>query len=149
MKNIIFALSMVLVSLTVNAQIFEPVKWNTSVTKLSDTEYELIATAFIDNGWHLYSQSVPEDGPQSTKFTFKGTSNFLKKGNTTEEKGHTINDPVFKMQITYFEKKAVFRQKIKSKSTKPYKIKGSVEFMVCDNSKCLPPTEVELVFNIK
>lgn len=149
MKNIFFSLSLVLISMACNAQIFQPVKWSTAVVKLSDSEYELIATAIIDNGWHLYSQSVPEDGPQSTRFTFTSSGNFLKKGNTTEEKGHTINDPIFKMPITYFEKKAVFKQRVKSKAAKPYKITGSVEFMVCDNSKCLPPTEADLVFNIK
>jgi len=131
------------------AQILEPVKWSTSVTKISDTEYELIATATIQSGWHLYSQNVPQNGPIPTKFAYQGNSNYLKKGNTVEEKGHTIQDPIFEMQITYFEKKADFRQRIKIKGKVPFQVKGTVEFMVCDDSRCLPPTEVDLVFNVK
>ncbi|CAH8282155.1 thiol:disulfide interchange protein DsbD [Mariniflexile fucanivorans] len=132
-----------------HAQVLKPVKWTTSVNKISDTEYELVATATIDKGWHLYSQTVPEDGPIATSFTFEGNTNYLKKGNTSEDKGHTVQDPVFDMEITYFDKKANFKQRIKLKGKVPFVVKGTVEFMVCDDSRCLPPTEVDLVFNVK
>ncbi|WP_370478522.1 protein-disulfide reductase DsbD domain-containing protein [Tamlana flava] len=131
------------------AQILEPVKWTTSVNKISDSEYELVATATIDAGWHLYSQDVPEDGPIPTSFSYQGNTNYLKKGNTSEEEGHTIDDPIFEMKIKYFETKADFKQRIKLKSKAPFVVNGSVEFMVCDNSRCLPPTEVDLKFNVK
>lgn len=131
------------------SQILEPVKWATSIEKTSDTEVILIATATIDANWHLYSQNVPVDGPIPTTFSFSGNKSYLKKGNTLEEKGHTIHDPVFDMTIKFFEKKASFRQKIKLKSDEAFKVNASVEFMVCDDSRCLPPTEIDLVFNIK
>lgn len=131
------------------AQVLKPVKWSTSVTKISATEYELVATAIIEKGWHLYSQTIPEDGPKPTKFTYAGNANYLKKGNTTEEKGHTVNDPIFEMQIKYFESKAAFKQRIRVKGKKPFKVKATVEFMVCDDSRCLPPTEEDLEFTIK
>jgi len=148
MKNFLLILVLT-ITFAANAQILEPVKWSTSVTKRSDTEYELVATATIQSGWHLYSQNVPQDGPIPTKFAYEGNSNYLKKGNTVEEKGHTIQDPIFEMQITYFEKKADFKQRIKVKGKVPFQVKGTVEFMVCDDSRCLPPTEVDLVFNLK
>jgi len=148
MKNFLLILVLT-ITFAANAQILEPVKWSTSVTKISDTEYELVATATIQSGWHLYSQNVPQDGPIPTKFAYEGNSNYLKKGNTVEEKGHTIQDPIFEMQITYFEKKADFKQRIKVKGKVPFQVKGAVEFMVCDDSRCLPPTEVDLVFNLK
>ncbi|MDD7886788.1 protein-disulfide reductase DsbD domain-containing protein [Flavivirga sp. 57AJ16] len=132
-----------------NAQISDPVNWNTSVKKISDSEYELIATATIEDGWHLYSQQVSEGGPIATTFNFESNKNYLKKGNTLEEEGHTVNDPIFEMQIKYFEDKVDFKQRIKLKSKAPFKINGTVEFMVCDDSRCLPPTEADLVFNIK
>ncbi|WP_281631582.1 protein-disulfide reductase DsbD domain-containing protein [Flavobacterium luteolum] len=134
----------------VQAQILAPVKWKTSVKKISETEYELVATAAISGDWHLYSQSVPENGPSATSFTFKGNPNYLKKGNTREDQGHTIDDKVFKMKIKYFEKKADFRQTIKVKNKKKgFKINAVVEFMVCNDSQCLPPSEEDLVFEIK
>ncbi len=148
MKNIIILLVFLATSLT-NAQVFEPVKWSTSVNKISNTEYELVATANIDNKWHLYSQNVPEDGPIPTTFTFVSDKTYLKKGNTQEDKGHTVQDPVFEMEIKYFEKTANFKQRIKAKSGTPFSVNATVEFMVCDDSRCLPPNEVDLVFNVK
>jgi cytochrome c biogenesis protein CcdA/thioredoxin-related protein len=130
------------------AQILDPVKWTTSVEKISDTEYKLISTATIDAGWHLYSQDVPDDGPIPTSFTYDDANGAIKiVGNTLEEKGHTINDPVFEMLIKYFEDKAIFEQKIEVLGDKTT-INGFVEYMVCDDEKCLPPTEVDLVFNL-
>ena len=148
MKNLILTITIFTVSF-VQAQILEPVKWTTSVKKVSDSEFILIATAEIDDHWHLYSQSVPEDGPLPTTFTFEGNPNYFKKGNTLEEKGHTIKDPVFEMEIKFFETKTTFKQHIKLKTKKAFKVNAVVEFMVCDDSRCLPPNEVDLVFNVQ
>lgn len=124
-----------------------PVKWSTSVKKISNTDYELIATATIDSGWHLYSQTVPEDGPIPTTFIFNSNSSYVKKGNTKEEKGITVQDAVFNMEIKYFEKKTSFKQRIKV--LKPIKkITGEVEFMACDDRQCTPPTTIDLEFSL-
>jgi hypothetical protein len=80
----------IIISANVNAQILEPVKWSTSVNKISATKSELVATLTIDYALYLYSQSVPENGPIPTKFVFEGNGNYLKKGNTQEGEGHTI-----------------------------------------------------------
>ncbi|GAA4234616.1 hypothetical protein GCM10022291_14460 [Postechiella marina] len=147
MKNLILLLAFFTFSIS-NAQILEPVKWTTSIEKTSDTEAVLIATATIEPHWHLYSQNVPEDGPIATSFSFKGNANYLKKGNTSEETGHTIDDPIFGMKIKFFENKASFKQRIKLKSKTNFKVEATVEFMVCDDTRCLPPTETDLVFEI-
>lgn len=148
MKKIyILFLIAALTTSVLQAQILDPIKWSTSVIKISDTEYELLATATIDSGWHLYSQNVPEDGPIATTFTFKSDASYVKKGNTKEDKGHTEQDPFFEMEIKYFENKATFKQRVKA--IKPIgKITGEVEFMVCDDTQCLPPTTVDLEFNL-
>ena len=130
------------------AQIHDPVKWSTSVEKISDTKYDLIVTATIEAKWHLYSQNVPDNGPIPTSFSFKTSPDFKLMGKTSEEKGHTVHDPVFDMEIKYFENKAIFKQRIKVLSEKSLKIAGTVEFMVCDDSSCLPPTEIDLIFLI-
>ncbi len=147
-KSGLIFLFFLIISGMANAQIFNPIKWSTKVEKLSDTEYELIATAKIDPSWHLYSQNVPEDGPIATTFTFKGNGNYLKKGNTKEDKGITVDDRVFDMKIKYFEDKASFKQRIKLKSTNAFKVNATVEFMVCNDDRCLPPKEVDLEFDI-
>ncbi|MFV9550879.1 cytochrome c biogenesis protein CcdA [Algibacter sp. PT7-4] len=131
-----------------HSQILEPVKWKTSIEKITENEYNLISTAVIEPGWHLYSQEVPQDGPIPTTFIFDDANGAFKFiGNTTEDEGHIVDDPVFQMKIKFFEKSAVFIQKVQLKG-RVKTVNGSVEFMVCDDTRCLPPTEVELVFNI-
>ncbi|RKE98185.1 protein-disulfide reductase DsbD family protein [Ichthyenterobacterium magnum] len=149
MKHIVFSIFCLFVITTSTAQILEPVKWTTSVEKISDTEYNLISTATIDKGWHLYSQNVPEDGPIPTTFVYKEHPNYKLVGKTSQEKGHTIDDPIFKMKITFFEDKAEFKQRIKILNKELSIVKGEVEFMVCDDSKCLPPDYVDLIFDLK
>lgn len=147
MKKVFLLFTLLVFSLG-HSQILDPVKWITSVDKTSDTEYVLISKATIETGWHLYSQNVPEDGPIPTTFIYDDSEGTFKiSGNTLEEEGHTVEDPVFMMKIKFFEKTATFKQNItveKDVTT----INGLVEFMVCDDARCLPPTEVELVFNL-
>ena len=147
MKKIITILILI-ISFTTVAQIEDPIEWNTSVEKISDTEYILIATATIEKSWHLYSQNVPENGPIPTTFYFDETKNsFAKIGKTVEEEGHTVDDKVFEMKIKFFENTAVFKQKIKLKSEQKT-ILATVEFMVCDDTQCMAPTEIDLEFNL-
>jgi thiol:disulfide interchange protein len=133
----------------VKAQIYNPIKWKTSVEKISDTEYELQIKAIIDNGWHLYSQNVSDGGPIPTHFNFPKSPDFQLVGEVKEEKGKTIQDPVFKMPIKFFEKETTFKQRMKVISSKPFKIKTEVEFMVCNDENCLPPSTEEIEFMVK
>ncbi|QDO95494.1 thiol:disulfide interchange protein [Formosa sediminum] len=148
MKHTLFFFAC-LITWCFNGQVLDPVKWSTSVEKLSDTEYNLITTAKIDSGWHLYSQTVPEGGPIATTFTYDNSEEtFTLKGNTIEDVGHTIEDPVFEMEIKFFEGEAKFIQKINVSKPTPTLL-GFVEFMVCDDTRCLPPTEIELEFHLE
>ena len=133
-------------SIITQAQIYNPLKWKTSIEKISDTEYELQAKAIIESGWHLYSQEVSDGGPIPTRFTFTKAPEFQLIGAVKEEKGKTINDPIFKMLIKFFEKETTFKQRVKILSTKPFKINAEVEFMVCNDENCLPPSSDELEF---
>ncbi|WP_458629107.1 protein-disulfide reductase DsbD family protein [Winogradskyella sp. PC D3.3] len=131
------------------SQVFDPVKWETKVEKISDTEYNLISIATIDSGWHLYSQNVPENGPIATSFSYTNTKDFELVGKTLEEDGHTVDDPVFQMRIKFFENKAEFSQRIKILNKELSLVEAEVEFMVCDDEKCLPPNYIDLKFNFK
>ncbi|PIF34242.1 thiol:disulfide interchange protein DsbD [Flavobacterium sp. 9] len=148
-KNILLASFLLLFSIMVKAQIYNPIKWKPSVQKISDTEYELQIKAIIDSGWHLYSQNVSDGGPIPTHFNFPKSPDFQLIGDVKEEKGKTIQDPVFKMPIKFFEKESVFRQRIKVLSSKPFKIKTDVDFMVCNDENCLPPSTEEIEFSVK
>ncbi len=147
MRNL-FLILLLAVGSTLFAQVHDPVKWSTSVKKISDKEAELIAVATIQKDWHLYSQEIPKGGPIPTLFTFEGDSRYLKKGNTAEPEGHVVDDPIFEMKIKYFDTKAVFTQKIRLKTAEKFTVKGAVEYMVCTGENCLPPKEVALTFNV-
>lgn len=147
-KNVFLVSLLLLFSILVKAQIYNPIKWKTSVEKISETEYELKARAIIENGWHLYSQNVADGGPIPTHFNFAKTPDYQLLGAVKEERGKIIQDPVFKMPITFFEKETTFKQRIKINTSKPFKIKTEIEFMVCNDENCLPPGTEEIEFNV-
>ncbi|MEM6514761.1 MAG: protein-disulfide reductase DsbD domain-containing protein [Bacteroidota bacterium] len=134
---------------SIKAQVFEPVSWTTSAEKISDTEYDLISIATIDSGWHLYSQKKYEGGPISTTFAYTEKSDYELEGDTSEPEGKTVDDPVFQMKIKFFEDKAEFRQRIKLLNSELSVVIGEVEFMVCDDERCLPPNYVDLTFQLQ
>ena len=132
-----------------SAQIFNPVGWKTEVKQLENGTFELQMTAAIEEGWHLYSQSLPsDDGPIATEFTFKESSDFEKIGKVKEPKAKTEFDLNFDMDLNYFEKKVTFTQKIKSLNARGFSATAEVYFMVCDAEKCLPPEYVDFEFSI-
>ena len=148
MKKRVLLLLTVLLSFASFSQILDPVDWSTSVEKISETKYKLITKATIDKGWHLYSQEVPDDGPIATLFTYVNDGSFALSGKTKEGKGITGFDPVFNMNITYFSDHAKFEQ-IVDVTGKTRNIAASVYFMVCDDSRCLSPTEIALNFELQ
>lgn len=153
MKIKIVAILILLCSfLKVQSQILEPVKWTTSVEKISDTEYILIATAIIDSGWHLPSQETfPEDviGPLPTEFTYMEQSgNYDLIGKTEEPIVEPHFDPIFLIDLKNFDDKAIFKQRIKLMDPNLKSVQASVFFSVCDDEKCLAPEEATLLFNL-
>ncbi len=148
MRKLLSILLILIAFTTVKAQIVDPIKWTTSVEKVSETEYILIAKATLEKDWHLYSQDVPDDGPIPTTFSFETNENFELKGNTLEDKGHTEFEPAFDMEVKYFKDKAEFKQRIRLLTKELSLVKGEVEFGVCNDMQCLPPTTVDLSFNI-
>jgi thiol:disulfide interchange protein DsbD len=129
-------------------QVLTPVKWSFSFKSISKSEAELIFTATIDKGWHLYSQDIPENGPIPTKFTFEKGMGFLPFGKISEPVATEVFDKQFNMKVKYFGVVAEFRQKVKVMSAKPVEVKGTVEFMCCNDESCLPPTEVPFEFKL-
>lgn len=144
-KSIIHVIALFLV-VVAQAQIYNPVSWSTSVEKNTEGDFFLISTATIEEGWHLYSQYVDERGPIPTTFYYD--KEIEKVGKTSEEDGIEVEDPSFGMKVKYFGDKAVFKQEIKK--VKGQKIlKATVEFMVCNDERCLPPEEIDLVYDLQ
>jgi thiol:disulfide interchange protein DsbD len=138
-----------LTCLFVSAQIYNPVKWDFSQKKLSENEIELQFKASIQDGWHLYSQHISDDGPVPTEFTFTNLEGCKLIGTMREGESIEEFDPNFDMVLKYFSNETVFSQKITVESSEDFNISGNVYFMVCDEAQCLPPEEVEFSFDIK
>ena len=131
------------------SQILDPVKWTFRTEHSKPDEATLVLTAHADKNWHLYSQDIPEGGPIPTTFVFTKNQNYKLEGKVQEGKPIEENDPMFKMVLKYFADKAVFKQKIKVLSPGDFVIKGSLNFMCCDDKQCLPPGDVDFEFHIR
>lgn len=135
---------------SITAQIVNPVTWTWKAEQTSPGEYKLTFTAKIDKGWHTYSQYIGEGGPVPTKISFDAKNKDIQLVGKTTETGpkiHEGHDPVFDMQLKYFELELVCTQIVKVQ--KDTKLKGTVEFMVCDDSRCLPPDDKDFEFDLK
>ncbi|MAQ31685.1 MAG: hypothetical protein CMD26_02995 [Flavobacteriales bacterium] len=148
MKNFIFAL-LSLITFNLFAQIQDPVDWSFSVEHLSDQTMNLIIEADIEEGWNVYSQYVDPDGPVPTTFSFLQSEEFELVGSVEESNSKTKYDPVFQMNLSSFQDKAVFKQKIKILNGNASVVKGELEFMVCNATMCLPPDYVDMLFELK
>jgi len=147
-KHFIFIIFL-LISTTLYSQILKPVKWTFSANKTTDSTANLYLKATIDKGWHLYSQTIPPDGPIPTSFTFVKDNNYQLVGKVYEPKGIEEYDPNFEMKVIYHSGTVTFIQKIKILSDKKITVKGSLTFMCCDNARCLPPEDIDFSFNLE
>ena len=147
--NKIFILFFTLISVISSAQIYDPVNWEFSQKQISDTEIELKFKATIEEGWHLYSQHIGDDGPVPTEFTFTTDGGYELIDGVTEGEPIEEFDPNFDMILKYFGHEAIFTQIVQVSSAEDFNLDGNVYFMVCDEAQCLPPEEVEFSFDIK
>lgn len=143
MKRILFFLFFGILC-NLNAQILNPSHWSFTSKRTDVHNAELLVTVSLDEGWHLYSQFIEEGGPVKTSFRFEPSTDYELQGSVLEHpQAKSAFDKNFNMLISWHEKKVVFIQKIKIKQNKNIQIKGSVEFMVCNDTQCLPPTQQE------
>lgn len=129
------------------AQIQEPVKFKTQWKEISDNEREIVFTGIMDKGWHVYSTDLPEGGPISATFNVEKIEGAELVGKL-EPRGEIIErmDPVFGMQVKYFEGgEAVFAQKIRLTGN-VYEVTGYLQYGACNDENCLPPTNVEFSY---
>ena len=147
MKKLISSLLLSFVVCVLQAQIKDPVKFKTEFNTLSDTEAEIVFTAAIDKGWHVYSTELGDGGPISATFNIDKTSGIELLGKLKPVgKEVATFDKLFEMKVRYFENTAKFIQKVKLTGG-AYEIEGYLEYGACDDESCLPPTEVPFKFS--
>ena len=147
MRKIISFLLLSFVVYALQAQIKDPVKFKTELIPLSDTEAEVVFTATIDKGWHVYSTDLGDGGPISATFNVDNKSGVELVGKLKPVgKEVATFDKLFEMKVRYFENTAKFVQKVKFTGG-AYAIEGYLEYGACDDESCLPPTQVPFKFS--
>lgn len=147
MRKIISFLLLSFVVYALQAQIKDPIKFKTELTPLSDTEAEVVFTAAIDKGWHVYSTDLGDGGPISATFNIDNKSGVELVGKLKPVgKEVATFDKLFEMKVRYFENTAKFVQKVKFTGG-AYAIEGYLEYGACDDESCLPPTQVPFKFS--
>ncbi|MAP01839.1 MAG: hypothetical protein CMD01_03365 [Flavobacteriales bacterium] len=113
-----------------------PVTWD---IKQNNNNSSIEINATIDSTWHLYAVNVPNpnEGPLPTEFHFSENSNYQLVGEIKEGNPISLYDHNFGVQVSYFEKKASFEQKIKVFSDN-VELKLEIAYMVCNESMCIP-----------
>ncbi|WP_424493797.1 cytochrome c biogenesis protein CcdA [Salinimicrobium sp. GXAS 041] len=161
MRLLLFLAFFGLSFLTASAQIFDnenfgsgdienPIQWEASLEQENDSIYQLIFTASLEPGWHLYSQKEADIdiAPIPTEFTYNNfEEGYELIGETKEPDAEPVYDQVFEADITYFEGEATFVQKIKVLKPENLEIIAEVYFSVCDDAKCLPPETERFTFS--
>lgn len=132
------------------SQILEPIKWKIQLKNVTEVESQVVFTATIDEGWHLYNMDLPEGGPVSTSFHYEKIQGAKRTGKTIAQTPavHKM-DEIFGMELSWFVKKAVFIQNVTITNKETFHLEGRVEFMGCNDESCLPPTPVNFNFSGK
>ena len=136
-------------TVTCMAQMQDPVHFKSELKQISGTEAEIVFTATIDDGWHVYSTDLPDGGPISATFNVDKIEGAELVGKLTPVgKEEDKFDQMFQMQVRFFEHNAQFVQKIKITGA-TFKIEGYMQYGACNDQNCLPPTDVNFSFTGK
>ena len=144
MKKLMTLALLMLVTLMANAQMLDPVKFSSTLKTNNTAEAEIIFSAKIEKGWHVYSTGLGADGPISATFNVNKLDGVELVGKL-QPRGHEIKsyDRLFGMTLRFFEGSVEFVQKVKF--TKPtYKIDAYLEYGACNDQNCMPPTSVDI-----
>lgn len=144
MRHLFLSLFLVLSLVVFSQAQLSPVSWSVSYADLPNNEGELTFKAKIDPKWHIYSQRPTDAGPIPTSFSITPNAGFELIGKVQEADAHEEFVAAFDAKVFIFEKEALFKQKIKRKSTAGSTISASVEYMTCNDRQCLPPKTVDL-----
>jgi len=120
------------------AQGSKTVLWQYEVVLATKDEAVLKFTAQVEEGWHLYSQHMSENGPMPTRFSFVTSKDYVLLGQPVESgKAVKFYDDVYAAEITWYSGKISFNQKIKLLKSVTT-VKGNIEYMTCNEYSCVP-----------
>lgn len=142
MKKIVYTLLLSIITGVAVGQIKDPVSWTFEAKKKTADTYEVTLSATIQGKWHIYSQKTGKGGPIPTKVNFKPNPLVSLTGVVKEVgKIEKVYDEIFQTDVLYLSNKVQYVQTVKLKGKIKTNITGTIEYMVCDDAQCLPPTK--------
>lgn len=144
-RTLLLPLLLLATTLTAAAQ---NVKWSSSTEHLEGDQYRIVLEATIPAGYHMYDMGPYEGGPNATSITFTpGEGVALDGGIEQLSTPHRYFDQMFQMEIGTFSGKAQFAQRVTLKAAQAT-LKAQVEWMICDDTSCMPPEDTELTITL-
>ncbi len=130
--------------------ILKPVKWKGEINRIDDLTFDLIFTAKIDKGWNIYSNTLEDDdGPVPTDFFFDDEDILVEQPKFKEEGDHIEKsfDPFFDMELIKVKEEATYTARIQLREDRKA-FMGFIDYMVCDDTRCLPPTPINFSIDL-
>lgn len=147
MKKISSFLILVMCSLSLLAQMHNPVSMSVTQNKLSDTEFEIVFSGKADASWHVYSTDIPDGGPTAATIDFEEQTGVEPVGKLMPKgQVHTAFDNMFGMEVSYMEGEVAFVQKMRITGA-TYSVKGYLTYGACNDENCMPPTSVDFSYS--
>lgn len=142
MKRIVATLLLTVITGLAISQTKSPVNWAYEAKKKTADTYDIVITANIDHPWHIYSQKIGKGGPVPTSIKFKANPLVVKNGPVKEiGKLEKVFDNIFNIDVLFYSDKVQFVQTVKLKGKIKTSVSGVIDYMLCDDSHCLPPTK--------
>jgi hypothetical protein len=149
MKKLYLLGCLVAAGMAVSAQSSKAVQWTFTSKKIAEKTFEVHMTASISGEYHMYAQNAGVEGPLPTVFKFTTNPLAIADGKV-KEVGKVVkkHEEVWGGDVMYYEKSVDFVQVVRLKGNIKTNLAGTVEFMVCNESQCLPPSTVDFKVNI-
>lgn len=150
MKRFITLLFSAVVFMAASAQIVEPIVWDANMTMDSDTEGHVTLSASVEDGWHLYALTLPDDGPNPTRITFETTPGIKLVGEIEPSVPATVSvDMIFHLELGWWDKDVSFVQKFEVVDGTSNRIDAAVSFQACNGSSCIAPSRETFSFKVQ
>lgn len=143
-----FKLILTLAILVFASNVFSQAKWSFKTNQINDSIVELELKVNLDKGWHIYSQHT-KGTELPIEFSFEKSNSYKRLGQVKEPRPISNYDKYAKDTTRHFENEVKFSQRVKVLSEKDFKIKGAVNFQLCEKGSCIPPDDVAFSFDIK
>jgi len=150
MKRIFSLFLILIISVCAFGQnVKDVINWTSSSKRVNDSTFKISITASIKEGWHIYTADPGGDGTQiPTEVTFSKNPQIKMLGKMRVE-GKPVTEEIKELEysINYYKNKVTYVQEVQT--TTNTTLNAAVYFQICDDTKCLQPTEEKFAIKLE